>query len=72
MARAALESFEADVEAARLGRVFSGNLRAYRKWRRSIDGRSKSKAAPMSDAALEATIMRIAAEFPDNIERVTA
>lgn len=72
LTRESREGFELAVEAARLGAVFSTKQgrRSYSRWKASNSRRSRPQEA-LSDAALEAAIVRLGREFPGAVTRGT-
>jgi hypothetical protein len=66
--RRARADFDGWVEAVRLGTIVAHDAALYRRWKRDRDAKPTK---PMSDAAIEAGIMRLAGMFPENVMRGT-
>lgn len=62
---AASTDFDQMVEAVRVGSIFAHDQKAYDRWQRRPKARSKSRG--LTGHALEAAVMRIASQFPDNV-----
>jgi len=62
---------DAAIEAVRIGTIFAHDARAYRSWRGRAARMNARRTAPLSDAALEAQLMALAAVFPKNVTRGT-
>lgn len=58
------------VEAVRVGTVFAHDGKQYGKWKSS--NRARKGGGGLTGAALEAAVMRVAQQFPDNVVRGAA
>lgn len=63
---AASTDFDQMVEAVRVGSIFAHDQKAYDRWQRRPKARSKPQRG-LTGHALEAAVMRIANQFPDNV-----